>query len=168
MKLLVMSDSHHNVMNMLIAVKETEPDAVVHLGDNISDAVELQQNIPDTAVYMGAGNCDPRSLGQEEMFITIENIKMLMTHGHKYGVKTGLSRLLDRAINLGADIVLFGHTHIATWRQELDVTLVNPGQMKFNTESQRASYCILNVNDGVFECEIVYLPIRKYDDVWDS
>ena len=32
-RILVLSDSHGNVNNMIYAVKETDPDMIIHLGD---------------------------------------------------------------------------------------------------------------------------------------
>ena len=43
--------------------------------------------------------------------------KLFVTHGHAYGVKSGLGRLAERAKTLGADVVLYGHTHIPEQRE---------------------------------------------------
>ena len=43
--------------------------------------------------------------------LNLEGHRILLTHGHRYGVKNGLGGLLNRAAQEGADIVLFGHTH---------------------------------------------------------
>ena len=37
-RILVLSDSHGNVNNMIYAVKETDPDMIIHLGDCWTDA----------------------------------------------------------------------------------------------------------------------------------
>jgi predicted phosphodiesterase len=37
-----------------------------------------------------------------------------LTHGHEWGVKGGLGALIAHAADVGADIVLFGHTHAPT------------------------------------------------------
>ena len=37
---------------------------------------------------------------------------LLLTHGHRYSVKSGYDALLARAVEVGADIVVFGHTHV--------------------------------------------------------
>ena len=157
-KLLILSDSHRNIDRMLSAVKQTSPDAVVHLGDHISDAFELQEKLPGAAFYMVAGNCDPQSLGQSEMLLSIESVKIYLTHGHNCRVKSGLSLLAERAGKLGADLALFGHTHGAKIEQAPGVILMNPGQMERHDEKRRASYGIVTVKDGKFDCEIVYLP----------
>ena len=35
-----------------------------------------------------------------------------MTHGHKYGVKRGIEVAAEAAIRKGADLLLYGHTHV--------------------------------------------------------
>lgn len=39
--------------------------------------------------------------------------KLFAAHGHRYSVKSGYERIAAHAAKLGADIVLFGHTHIS-------------------------------------------------------
>ena len=164
MKLLVLSDSHRQIARMKYAVNQTNPDAVIHLGDHISDAIELQKGMPGIPFYMVTGNCDPQSLGKCEMLLTLEGVKILLTHGHEYRVKSSLFSLTERAGELGAGLVLFGHTHGAVIRHEQGITLMNPGQMETHKERQRASYGIVSVTDGKFDCEIVYLPSDMYDE----
>jgi hypothetical protein len=151
---------------MEYAVRKTGPDAVIHLGDHIGDAKELQRMMPALTFYMAAGNCDPQPPGEDEMLRTIENVRILITHGHKYRVKSGLMPLLGRAEELGADLALFGHTHGALIKQERGVVLMNPGQTERHNERQRASYGIVTAADGNFSCEIVYLPGELYDAPW--
>ena len=40
----------------------------------------------------------------------------MMTHGHLYGVKSGASDLIRSAADRGADLLLYGHTHVAEER----------------------------------------------------
>ena len=48
----------------------------------------------------------------DELILQFEGHKLLLTHGHHYHVKSGYGALLARAVRAGADIVLFGHTHL--------------------------------------------------------
>ena len=57
-KLLVLSDSHGNIDNMVFAVKKTAPDMIIHLGDCWSDAVGLAEEFPEIPMAHVPGNCD--------------------------------------------------------------------------------------------------------------
>ena len=45
--ILVLSDSHGDIENMKQAVKEIEPDLIIHLGDCWNDAGYLKREFPD-------------------------------------------------------------------------------------------------------------------------
>ena len=49
------------------------------------------------------------------------------THGHMYGVKYDLDTLAEAAAARGAEVALFGHTHIPLEEQHGTVLLFNPG-----------------------------------------
>ena len=92
------------------------PDAVIFLGDGLRD-IDASDFYGST-LYAVQGNCDfsPR-LGDgtgvtDELILQFEGHKLLLTHGHHYHVKSGYGALLARAVRAGADIVLFGHTHL--------------------------------------------------------
>jgi len=166
MKLLIFSDTHFDTRRMEYAVEQVNPDAIIHLGDNIGDTANIREKLPDTPFHLIKGNSDTQTKGDAKKLIFIDNIKIFMTHGHEYHVKEGLSRLLKRAVELEADLVLFGHTHGAAIVEEHGITLMNPGQMQFHKERQRASYGIVTITDGNFECEIVYLPSEQYNEFY--
>lgn len=55
-------------------------------------------------------------------------VKMFITHGHLYNVRYGdLTRLVYAAMEEGARIVAFGHTHEALYEEMGGVTVLNPG-----------------------------------------
>ena len=61
------------------------------------------------------GNCD-FAVSQwedapEEQLLHFEGHTLLLTHGARYGVKSGTGLLETAAAQKGADVVLFGHTH---------------------------------------------------------
>ena len=165
-RLLVFSDTHLDTRRMEYAVNQVSPDIIVHLSDTIGDAAKIREKVPYMPFHMVKGNGDIQIAGELEKFITIENVKVFLTHGHKYHVKEGLFYLIRRARELGADLVLFGHTHGAAIVKGEGMTLMNPGQMQFHQERRRASYGIVTIDDGRFECEIVYLPGDLYDEFY--
>lgn len=130
MKLLIFSDSHGNVANMEDAVRLERPDRILHLGDLVRDAQALQEKFPDIPVTLVPGNCDGRrpDLPEQRVF-TLENCKLLMTHGHIYHVKLSPAAAIRAAREAGANLLLFGHTHEAVCEFQQGLWVVNPGSV---------------------------------------
>ena len=113
MELLIFSDSHGDISRMRAAfVRQVRrPDAVIFLGDGLRDVESLDWD--PAILYSVAGNCDWFADGvRTEIVMALEGHTLLMTHGHLYGVKGGYGPLLKHAAEVGADIVLCGHTHL--------------------------------------------------------
>lgn len=129
MRIMVTSDTHGNYPLLLRACDLAEPvDCVIHLGDGADDAALLAR-ISDIRVISVAGNCDRGSDAPRELLWECEGKRLLLTHGDRYGVKSGLSKLEQRGIETGAEAVLFGHTHCATITRLHGILFVNPGTM---------------------------------------
>jgi putative phosphoesterase len=78
------------------------------------------------------GNCDIGFEGYSfEESVTFEGVRILLCHGHQYGVKGGIGALLSSAIRDGYRIALFGHTHIPfeSYDAQSGVYLFNPGSI---------------------------------------
>lgn len=118
MNILVFSDSHGRASNMIKSLQRQikKPDAVVFLGDGIRDISYC--DLDGATLFAVEGNCDIYSTygnvsAEEEIIVTLGGKRIMMTHGHTYGVKSGLARIVMAAARKEADIVLFGHTHKA-------------------------------------------------------
>lgn len=102
---------------MAEVLERTRPDLLLFCGDGLRDLTYC--NIP-CPLYAVKGNCDmmPPPLPcvggeiQNEVLIPLEGMTLLLMHGHKYGVKSGLGAAVTRAVARGADALIFGHTHI--------------------------------------------------------
>ena len=126
-RIIVVSDTHRHleyVLGFLQNIREF--DMIIHLGDNTSDADTLKKIYPEKQVIAVKGNTDISSY-ESEIFCNIEGVNFFVTHGHIYGVKMGTERLWYRARELGADVVLYGHTHIPVCENEDGVLMLNPG-----------------------------------------
>ena len=146
-KLIILSDSHGNmkgVSELLPLIAEN--DAVIHLGDGAGDMREARESYPEK-VYACAGNCDFFSPLPTEGELEVEGLKIYFCHGHKYGVKSDLLRLIAEAKNRKADVVLYGHTHQAAITQAEGITLINPGSLRYSV-GKGGSYCYLVVHKG--------------------
>lgn len=141
MKLLLMSDTHGNQAGIRKAIKLAgKVDAVIHLGDYDRDTKCIKKH----KVYSVKGNCDIGSTERGERLITLEGKKILMLHGHKQRVKFGLMNLGFYAQEKGADIALFGHTHIPTEQYSGNILLYNPGCLS----GIRQTYGIMTIDKG--------------------
>lgn len=127
-KLLILSDSHNStgaVERILHA--ESDATAVIFLGDGLRDLEEALTLYPKIKVYAVAGNCDFGALEPLDGLATFDQVVVFYTHGHMYGVKYDLDTLTDAATARGAEVALFGHTHIPVAEQRGSVFLFNPG-----------------------------------------
>ncbi len=111
MKLLVFSDSHGTSLPLREALSRCRPvDYVIHAGDGAADIIPLARQFGATPVAV-RGNCDLGTDFPKEVELTVGEIKILIVHGHMYGVKFSPTPLAEEARRRGFDLVIFGHTH---------------------------------------------------------
>ncbi len=128
MKIIVMSDSHGSLNTVSdILDLHHDADAVIVLGDGLNDYSGRESANENQKFFFVSGNCDFYSVYQEEEFREFAGKKIFFCHGHKYGVKHGYDDIKARAEKLGADICLFGHTHISYSDYCGGIYYLNPG-----------------------------------------
>ena len=127
MKLLVLSDSHGNVDNMARAVELTRPRHILHLGDCLRDAQALHERFPDIPMDTVPGNCDWGSFDAPERLLEFDGVLVLMMHGHTRNVKSSPMSALYAAKEYGAQVLLFGHTHVPLVDNDGSLLTLNPG-----------------------------------------
>ncbi len=117
MRLLVISDSHghYERISELLSMHRGI-DALIFLGDGLSDLERAGAYECGAAVLAVKGNCDWSSFfgtsrAEEELLINFDGYRFLMMHGHTRGVKHGLTNVIYAAQEREADVLLFGHTH---------------------------------------------------------
>lgn len=154
-KLTIISDTHGNsgAVDKLTEVF-TESDYVIHAGDGVSDTRALRSVLADKLIAV-SGNCDFSNF-QKEICTEIDGLTFLITHGHKYSVKSGLELLKARAQELNADIIIYGHTHIADIEKDGSRLFICPGALS-GGRGTPASYCYLILQDGKAYPRIVNL-----------
>ena len=148
MKILIMSDSHGNITNMLTAVISESPDMILHLGDHHTDCRVLRERFPDIPLRAVKGNCDRAGELEMDEFIC-EYLRIMMVHGHRFNVKYSLDALITNAMYKNVDILLYGHTHIAQAGEFEGMHIINPGSV-----GQSGSYCVLEIENGKVSYEI--------------
>ena len=152
MQILVFSDSHHVTSPMEQIVRELKPDLILHLGDCDSDARALAELFPHIPLRMVRGNCDLLSQSPLLEDFVLAGRRIVMAHGHRYDVKSTYTALCDMGRSLGADILLFGHTHIPHCEQLGAMHLLNPG-------SARESCALIQIQDGEITCKHISLSV---------
>lgn len=131
-RLFVISDTHDAAGMLELAAQHIETnryDMLIHLGDVRRDAEWLEKRLGRQVVGV-AGNCDFFSRDAREEEIFVDKVKILLTHGDRYGVKTGLDRLSYYAEERGCQLALFGHTHTPFSGYVGKTLLVNPGTLQ--------------------------------------
>lgn len=155
MKILVFSDAHGHHALMEAAI-ERHPDCemLLFLGDGLKDAEAVFDKYPRIPRLLVTGNCDfsafaTRDAYTAEAFFSAEGASVFLTHGHLYHVKSTLVLARRRALEKGADLLLFGHTHrgeILLFEAEGEagrpLTAMNPGSIR------DGSYGIVNLAPG--------------------
>lgn len=159
-KILVVSDTHGQIEHAVDAIEKEGPfDRMIHLGDQVDDAIRLAQWLGIETLDLCAGNCDYVSEGPAEKILEIDGVKIFMTHGHRYGVKYTLDRLYYRTKEVEAKLALFGHTHQRRMAEESGVVLFNPGSLSLprDWKEKRKSFGIIQITEGHFHLEYKYL-----------
>lgn len=112
---------------MYDAIERLRPDAVLHLGDHLEDAESMESVFSSIDFYHVPGNCDYFTNVPPSLTISLDGVRIFLTHGHLFGVKSGLTRLTLEARRVGAQLALFGHTYRALLEEQDGLWLMNPG-----------------------------------------
>ncbi len=154
MKIGIISDTHGGLDQAEKAVNSMgQIDLLVHAGDTYTDA-EYIKNKFNIEVIAVSGNTDGLSNNPSEKILTLEGKKIFLTHGHRYGVKYGLDKLYYRALELEADIVIYGHSHMPLYIKEGNVIVINPGSPSRPRGGSKPSYALLEINSNQIDVEI--------------
>lgn len=145
-KLLIMSDTHgRRDMVKRIISSNKDVDVIIHLGDGISDICD--EDVAGKTLILVKGNCDIAGNAPTERVVTLDNTRILLTHGYKYHVKFSLDRLAYHAMEEEVSAVFYGHTHMPCEDFASGIMLFNPGSLQ-RPANGKASYSVATVDDG--------------------
>lgn len=146
MKIFVFSDSHGSLDAMIAILTENPPDMVIHLGDVIDDAIDLESIFPNIPLCKVPGNCDWGNQTPPIQELVVGDVRILYSHGHLWQVKSRLDLAYEAGVEQNSNIVLFGHTHKALCEEVAGVWLLNPG-------ASPSSYGVIEIKeDSSFVC----------------
>ena len=154
MKILVLSDSHGNLENMVQAVERESPRMILHLGDCWREAERLHDRYPDLPFHQVPGNCDFRPGEPTEQLLFVGDKRVLMCHGHTYRVKQSLLLAGYAAEEQNLDLFLFGHTHQPLVDMRGKTLFLNPGSIG---DYFRPFYGIVTLENGRLNARSVSL-----------
>ena len=158
MQVLVVSDSHGRVDNMIRAVERVQPDYVLHLGDCQRDLEKLRREVPGLPMEGGPGNCDWGSYDQPERLIELGGVRILMLHGHTRNVKSSPMAAMYAAREYGAQVLLFGHTHRPLVDNDGTLLTLNPGAAG---DWEHPTCGVLTIENGKADVKTVSLREKK-------
>lgn len=150
MRIGIVSDSHGDarVFEKMLAVPgAAEAELWLHAGDFAPDADDLEA-MAEKRVVRVLGNCDFFVDGvYDETVVEVAGHRIFLTHGHLFNVRFDTAMLAEAARTAGADIAVYGHTHIALVEHG-DVTVLNPGSIARPRDDRRGSFMLVELNEG--------------------
>lgn len=162
-RVVVFSDSHRDFGSVAEVVKRhREADAFIHLGDGYEEYARLGDMFPGLKRYFAKGNCDygvPHDI-QVAGFLNCGMARIFYTHGHIYNVKSGLDELYQAGLEHNANVLLYGHTHVARIDYQNGVYIMNPGSLGHPRNGGR-TYGIIDVDETWIDCHLASLDPQK-------
>lgn len=155
-KYLVFSDSHGRQERMLEIIKNTPGvEGIFFLGDLEDNDDQFRRCFPGP-VYMVRGNCDYMSKAPERLVLELEGHVIAMAHGHRHYVSMSLDNIKYWGLESGADLVMYGHTHVPHLEYSNAMTVLNPGSIsKPRQEGHKPTYAVLEfAENGQIVAEI--------------
>lgn len=128
-------------------------ETILHAGDVGDDVLpELRTIAPVRAVF---GNTDPPGTPglEPEIDITVEGVRIHVSHGHELGSPTP-QRLLER---YDADVIVYGHTHRQLVTRAGGRLVINPGAAGHRRFDLQPSVARLTIAKGTADVELVPL-----------
>ena len=164
MRVLVVSDTHGKHDNLKKAVELVKPQRLIHLGDGEGYDDRILQ-ICDCPLEIVRGNCDSFSDLPYYIVTNIGRHKAFLTHGHRYGVGYSNEDLIFAAQENGADVAMYGHTHVPQIDEAGPVQVINPGSIsKPRQTGHKPSYIVIDVDKaGDLHYKLCYLQNNESD-----
>lgn len=146
MRIGVVGDIHGNLIGLERALRAMGPlDRLLFTGDGYQDLVRAKLNFTVPVIGV-AGNCDFSTAYPTEQFFELEKYKVLLTHGHRYGVKQGLTTIAMAAREKQVDLVVFGHTHLPLNTEWEGIRIFNPGTLCPERSYRGVTYGIIEID----------------------
>lgn len=141
-KVLILSDSH-GLRKEILEIKERHQiKDVIHCGDSELDMDDPALN----GILNVRGNCDFDGRLPNDRILDIAGLTYFVTHGHLYNVGVSLLNLSYQADENNAQVVCFGHTHVAGAEKIGNLLFINPGSIRLPRRRTEKTYAIMKWN----------------------
>ncbi len=167
-RVLIISDTHGYSNDVEKLLRKVKPiDLLIHCGDVSGDEDYIRAcaaEIAECPCVIVQGNNDFWGDLPREEVIMVAGQKILVAHGHRFGISYETTALKKHAKELGADIVCCGHTHVPMIdNRDKPLLLINPGSLALPRQSGReGSYAMLELDETGFRYAwINYLPTSR-------
>ncbi len=137
---------------MKVLAKVGHIDYLIHCGDSHGHE-DIYTRAVSCPIKIVSGNNDYYLGGKvnpEEEF-DLGNHHVFLTHGHKYRVSWDNEKLLEAAAARGADIAIYGHTHVpeVVYDEDFNIWVVNPGSISLPRQSNgRPSFIMMEIDEA--------------------
>jgi hypothetical protein len=159
--LLVVSDTHGELgpLKKVLKARSRKADAIIHLGDGVDDLERLRMSGMGIIGWEAVrGNSDRDTHLPLLKFFEAGGKRILLVHGHLFGVNEGPGRVVDAARSAGADAVFYGHAHRAFWEEYGGLLALCPGSLARPRDGRTGSYAMVRIGpSGAFDVEILRL-----------
>lgn len=155
----VLSDTHGDLRRIEVCLSAlSNVDCFLHAGDFYEDAQKIAR-VSGLKVIGVTGNCDYMVKGPSEEMIVLGGKRLYLTHGHIYRVKRDLRLLIQRSKALGADVTVFGHTHLPLLSKRDGILFLNPGSLHSPRRGYSPSCGLLEISKTTVKARIITLSI---------
>lgn len=145
-KILVVSDTHGNKSELKKLILDNPCDYTFFLGDTTNDIDDVKKEIEIPNLYIVKGNWDIGFKYKTREYLKIDDIKILLVHGHGLDVKNNLNTLIDLAKKEKVDLVCYGHTHIQRENIVDEIVFVNPGAYS-NFKGGQYTFAVIQIDN---------------------
>jgi len=148
-KVLVISDTHGRTAHLDTILPKVKPlDQLIHLGD-VGKDTDYIEVVAECACCFVAGNNDFYSNLPRERVIKLNGVPIFLTHGHYHYVNARKDFIRSAAIQRGAKVALFGHTHVPYLEEEDGILVANPGSLSLPRQADHIpTYMLLYIDEN--------------------
>lgn len=149
MRFLLLSDTHGDFsVAQRLTLAQPAAEIVLFAGDGCREIEDVACLHPEKMFYLVRGNMDWNSEQPALRLETLAGVRILMLHGNGREVGHGSPSLRRLAKEYDAQIVVYGHTHVADVDYEDGVYYLNPGSARRPRDDTRPSYMILDIREN--------------------
>lgn len=155
MRVAILSDTH-GLLRPEIFHHLEGVDHILHAGDlgPLDLLAELEALAPVTCVWGNTDGMDLRLRVPETARLELGGFDVVVQHGHQFGSPTAAA---VAAAHPGADLVVFGHSHLAVIEYAGSTLTVNPGSAGPRRFRQPVTMAVATLGNGRIEPRLISL-----------